>query len=125
MNEKLKELYYKEDVIIGSKQNFINLAKKTLNATTKEINEFLSNQELNQVNKKPTRHSNLKITAPPKSFQIDIMFYPVGESHKIILLIVFLNSKKFEFKENGQGPRTPCSLGTAHNFCQGGAPGWV
>ena len=28
MNEKLKELYYKDDVIIGSKQNFINIAKK-------------------------------------------------------------------------------------------------
>jgi hypothetical protein len=52
MNEKLKELYYKDDVIIGSKQNFINIAKKTLNASTKEINEFLKNQEINQVNKK-------------------------------------------------------------------------
>ena len=28
MNEKLKELYYKDDVIIGSKQNFIKIAKK-------------------------------------------------------------------------------------------------
>ncbi len=28
MNEKLKELYYKDDIIIGSKQNFINIAKK-------------------------------------------------------------------------------------------------
>ena len=27
MNEKLKELYYKDDVIIGSKQNFTNIAK--------------------------------------------------------------------------------------------------
>jgi hypothetical protein len=31
MNEKLKELYYRDDVIIGSKQNFINIAKKSLN----------------------------------------------------------------------------------------------
>ena len=60
MNEKLKEIYYRDDVIIGSKQNFINIAKKSLNASTKEINEFLSKQELNQVNKKPTRHTNLK-----------------------------------------------------------------
>ena len=28
MNESLKELYYRDDVIVGSKQNFINLAKK-------------------------------------------------------------------------------------------------
>ena len=70
MNEKLKELYYRDDVIIGSKQNFINIAKKSLNASTKEINEFLKNQEINQVNKKPTKHTNLKITAPPRTFPI-------------------------------------------------------
>ena len=28
MDEKLKELYYRDDIIIGSKQNFINIAKK-------------------------------------------------------------------------------------------------
>ena len=94
MNEKLKDLYYRDDVIIGSKQNFINIAKKSLNASTKEINEFLSKQELNQVNKKPTRHSNLKITAPPKSFQIDIMYYPIGEGFKNVLLIVDIQSRK-------------------------------
>ena len=27
MNENLKKLYYQDDVIIGSKQNFINIAK--------------------------------------------------------------------------------------------------
>ena len=86
MNEKLKELYYRDDVIIGSKQNFINIAKKSLNASTKEINEFLKNQEINQVNKKPTKHTNLKITAPPRTFQLDIMYYPIGTSFKNILL---------------------------------------
>ena len=84
MNEKLKELYYRDDVIIGSKQNFINIAKKSLNASTKEINEFLKNQEINQVNKKPTKHMNLKITALPKSFQIDMVYYPIGENFKNI-----------------------------------------
>ena len=94
MNEKLKELYYQEDVIIGSKQNFINLAKQKLNANTKEIKEFLSNQEINQVNKKPNKHTNLRITALPRTFQIDIIFYPIGESHKNILLIVDIQSRK-------------------------------
>ncbi len=59
MNKKFKELYFRDDVIIGSKQNFI-IAKKTLNASTKEINEFMTNQEINQINKKPTKHMNLK-----------------------------------------------------------------
>ena len=94
MNEKLKELYYRDDVIIGSKQNFINLAKQKLKASTKEIKEFLSNQEINQVNKKPNKHTNLRITAPARTFQIDIMFYPIGESHKNILLIVDIQSRK-------------------------------
>jgi hypothetical protein len=92
--ESLKELYYRDDVIIGSKQNFINIAKKSLNASTKEINEFLKNQEINQVNKKPTKHMNLKITALPKSFQIDMVYYPIGESFKNILLIVDIQSRK-------------------------------
>jgi len=94
MNESLKELYYRDDVIIGSKQNFINLAKQKLKASTKEIKEFLSNQEINQVNKKPNKHTNLRITAPARTFQIDIMFYPIGESHKNILLIVDIQSRK-------------------------------
>ena len=54
-------MYYQDDVIIGSKQNFIKLAKQKLKASTKEINEFLKNQEINQVNKKPTKHTNLKL----------------------------------------------------------------
>ena len=94
MNENLKQLYYQDDVIIGSKQNFINLAKQKLNASTKEIKEFLSNQEINQVNKKPNKHTNLRITAPARTFQIDIIFYPIGESYKNILLIVDIQSRK-------------------------------
>jgi hypothetical protein len=94
MNESLKELYYRDDVIIGSKQNFINLAKQKLKASTKEINEFLKNQEINQVNKKATKHTNLKITAPPRTYQLDIMYYPIGENFKNILLIVDIQSRK-------------------------------
>ena len=94
MNESLKELYYQDDVIIGSKQNFIKLAKQKLKASTKEINEFLKNQEINQVNKKATKHTNLKITAPPRTYQLDIMYYPIGENFKNILLIVDIQSRK-------------------------------
>ena len=55
MNEKLKEIYYRDDVIIGSKQNFINIAKKSLNASTKEINEFLKNN-LKTITYEKNRH---------------------------------------------------------------------
>ena len=54
----------------------------------------MKNQEINQVNKKPTKHTNLKITAPPRTYQIDIMYYPVGTSFKNILLIVDIQSRK-------------------------------
>jgi hypothetical protein len=94
MNDSLKELYYKDDIILGSKQNFINIAKKSWNASTKEKNEFLKNQEINQINKKPTKYMNLKITAAPKSFQIDIMFYPIGKTFQNVLLIVDIQSRK-------------------------------
>ena len=52
MNEKLKELYYQDDVIIGSKQNFINIAKKSLNVSTKDINELVSAKNKNYKFKK-------------------------------------------------------------------------
>ena len=54
----------------------------------------MKNQEINQVNKKPTKHTNLKITAPPRTFQLDIMYYPIGTSFKNILLIVDIQSRK-------------------------------
>ncbi len=50
MNEKLKELYYKDDVIIGSKQNFINIAKKTLNASTRWLRtRFIQETSLQRI----------------------------------------------------------------------------
>ena len=46
-------LYYRGFEIIGSKQKYIKLAKESLKASTKEINAFLSSQEINQINEKP------------------------------------------------------------------------
>ncbi len=37
---------------------------------------------------------NLKITTVPKSFQIDIMYYPFGEKFKNVLFIVDIQSRK-------------------------------
>ena len=54
----------------------------------------MKNQEINQVNKKQNKHTNLKITAPPRTYQIDIMYYPVGENFKNVLLIVDIQSRK-------------------------------
>ena len=62
MNAKLKDLYYQDDVIIGSIQDFINLAQQKLKASTKEIKEFLNNQAINQVDKKNYEFKNHCIT---------------------------------------------------------------
>ena len=94
MNEKLKELYYQDDVIICSKQNFINLAKQKIKSQHKRNKRIFKHQEIDQVNKKPNKHMNLKITAPPRTFQIDFMFYQIRESHKNILLIIDIQSRK-------------------------------
>jgi hypothetical protein len=92
MKEKLKEFYDKDDIIIGSKQNRINI--KSLNASTKE-NKWIFEKSRDKPNKKKTtKHMNLKITAAPKSFQIDIMFYPIGQTFKNVLLIVDIQSRK-------------------------------
>ncbi len=37
---------------------------------------------------------NLKMTAQPKSCQIDIMYYPIGKKFKNVLLIVDIQSRK-------------------------------
>ena len=38
--------------------------------------------------------TNLKITAPPRTYQIDIMYYSIGTPFKIILLVVDIQSRK-------------------------------
>ena len=40
MNENLKQLYYQDDVVIGSRQNFVKLAKQKLKASIKEISQL-------------------------------------------------------------------------------------
>ncbi len=64
-----------------------------LNASTKDINEFLSKHEINQIHKKPTKHKILKNTAAPKSFQIDLVYYPTGEKFENVSLIVDMQSR--------------------------------
>ncbi len=37
---------------------------------------------------------NLKITAAPKSFQIDMVYYPISENFKYVLLIIDIQFRK-------------------------------
>ncbi len=66
MNNVLDNLFYKEKLGIGNKATFIK------NIEGKDIQEYVKNQEVSQTNTKVNKSYQYKITAPPRTFQIDI-----------------------------------------------------
>lgn len=95
ISEDLNKLFYKDGFGASSKAYFIKKVKDTYpSISTKEINSWLKDQEVTQVNKKPTQNLDLKITAKPRTFQIDIMYYRTGENLKPFLLLVDIMSRK-------------------------------
>ena len=88
ISEDLNKLFYKDGFGASSKAYFIKKVKDTYpSISTKEINSWLKDQEVTQVNKKPTQNLDLKITAKPRTFQIDIMWYRTGENLKPFLFL--------------------------------------
>ena len=59
-----------------------------------DINEWLNNQSVSQVNTTITKKYNYKITANPKSFQVDLLWWKRGETLTPILLFVDILSRK-------------------------------
>jgi hypothetical protein len=59
----------------------------------KGIENFSNSQEVVQVNTK-LKGINLKITAKPRTFQIDIMYYKIGQTLKPFLLLIDIMSRK-------------------------------
>lgn len=79
----------------ATKAYFIKKAKeKYPSLKTKDVEAWLKDQEVVQVNKKVGKGLNLKITAPPRTFQIDIMYVKIGTSQKAFLLLVDIMSRK-------------------------------
>ena len=98
MNEKLNDLFYKEKLGLSSQATFINQVKnKYPDIKLKEIKEYLKNQEINQITTDNKKTYNYKITAPPRTFQIDIFWFRRGETLKPILLLVDILSRKAFF----------------------------
>ena len=91
-SEELKKIF---DESIGStKAYFISkVQQKYPRLDKKDIETWLKSQEVVQVNTK-VKGVNLKITAKPRTFQIDIMFYKIGQSLKPFLLLVDIMSRK-------------------------------
>jgi hypothetical protein len=84
--EDLKKIF--DESIGGTKVYFISkVQQKYPRLDKKDIETWFKSQEVVQVNTK-VKGVNVKITANPRTFQIDIMFYKIGQSLKPFLLIM-------------------------------------
>jgi hypothetical protein len=91
----LNKLFYEEKLGAGKKADFIKKVKeKYPKITINDIKEFMNNQEMNQINSKINQSYEYKITAPPRTFQIDIFWWRKGETLIPILLFVDILSRK-------------------------------
>ena len=94
-NNILDNLFYKEKLGISGKTTFIkNVRERHPEIKIKDINEYLKNQEVNQINTTVNKTYEYKITAPPRTFQIDIFWWKKSESLMPILLLVDILSRK-------------------------------
>ena len=95
MDKILNKLYYDDKLGMAGKNNFIKkVSELHPDFKIKNITEWLNNQSINQVNRTITKQYNYKITANPKSFQIDIMYFKRGDTQTPILLFVDILSRK-------------------------------
>ena len=93
--ETLNKLFYDDKLGISSKVTFINeVRKRHPEIKLKDIQGFLKNQEINQVATDIKKSYQYKITAPPRSFQIDIFWFRRSETLTPILLLVDILSRK-------------------------------
>jgi hypothetical protein len=90
--EDIKKIF--DESIGGTKAYFISkVQQKYPRLDKKDIEAWFKSQEVVQINS-TVKGVNLKITAKPRTFQIDIMFYKIGQSLKPFLLLVDIMSRK-------------------------------
>ena len=95
MNDILDNLFYKEKLGIGNKTTFIkNVRERHPEIKVKDIQEYLKNQEVSQINATVNKTYQYKITAPPRTFQIDIFWWKKSETLIPMLLFVDILSRK-------------------------------
>jgi len=91
----LNNLFYNEKLGVASQATFIKEVKKRHpEIKIKDIQEFLKNQEINQITTDIKKSYQYKITAPPRTFQIDIFWFKRSETLTPILLLVDILSRK-------------------------------
>jgi hypothetical protein len=95
MDKILDNLFYTEKLGVGNKTTFIKKVRaKHPEFKVKDIQDYLKNQEVNQVNTTVNKSYEYKITAPPRTFQIDIFWWKRGDTLIPILLLVDILSRK-------------------------------
>ena len=111
-SEDLKKIF--DESIGGTKAYFISkVQQKYPRLDKKDIETWFKSQEVVQVNT-TLKGVNLKITAKPRTFQIDIMFYKIGQSLKPFLLLVDIMSRK-AFCYSIPGEKNMTKIITAYN----------
>jgi len=120
MNTILDNLFYKEKLGISNKTTFIkNVRERHPEIKVKDINEYLKNQEVSQINTTVNKTYQYKITAPPHTFQIDIFWWKRGETLIPILLLVDILSRKawaYVLTKSKKEKRAEVSVKTLEDF---------
>ena len=120
MDKILDNLFYNEKLGIGNKTTFIKkVQEKHPEYKTKDIQEYLKNQEINQVNTTINKSYEYKITAPPRTFQIDIFWWRRGETLQPILLLVDILSRKawaYVLTKSKKNKRAEVNVATLKEF---------
>jgi len=120
MNDILDNLFYKEKLGIGNKTTFIKkVRERHPEIKVKDINEYLKNQEVSQINTSVNKTYQYKITAPPHTFQIDIFWWKRGETLIPILLLVDILSRKawaYVLTKSKKEKRAEVSVKTLEDF---------
>ena len=95
LSQILDNLFYKEKLGIGNKNTFIKNARdKHPELKLKDIQEYIKSQEVTQMNTTVNKTYEYKITAPPRTFQIDIFWWKKSDTLIPILLLVDILSRK-------------------------------
>ena len=120
MNNILDNLFYKEKLGISNKTTFIkNVRERHPDIKVKDIQEYIKNQEVSQINTTVNKNYQYKITAPPRTFQIDIFWWKKSETLIPILLFVDILSRKawaYVLTKSKKKKRAEVSVKTIQEF---------
>ena len=122
MDKILDNLFYTEKLGFGNKTTFIKKVRdRHPEIKVKDIQEYVKNQEISQINTTVNKSYEYKITAPPRTFQIDIFWWKRGDTLQPILLLVDILSRKawaYVLTKSKKEKRAEVNVATLQQFKQ-------